>query len=199
MERREILIMEYGKKFIILGSENAISYKEVFRFIKANQIWLGTKPVTDFIKPNGDISCVNTNWFTNLDHNKRHTRLDLYKKYSNEYYPHYENYNAIEVGKVAEIPYDYDGVMGVPISILDKYNPEQFEIVGMCENEDLYGLKTKRYTSQECKDAYFAKFGRPGVYDLNARGVIKVNGLLEKKYARILIRNKQVGQKGGAI
>jgi len=80
--------------------------------------------------------------------------------------------------------------MGVPISFLDKYCPEQFEILGMCENEDLYHLKTKVYTNQEKKEAYFAKFNKPGQYDLNASGVIVVEGQLEKVYQRILIRRK---------
>ena len=79
----------------------------------------------------------------------------------------------------------------VPISYLDKYSPEQFEIVGMCENEDLYNLKTKIYTSKECKQAYLDKFGKPGTYDLNASGVVERDGLLEKVYQRILIKHKQ--------
>jgi hypothetical protein len=80
--------------------------------------------------------------------------------------------------------------MGVPITFLDKYNPSQFEIIGMCENLDLYHLKTKVYTSEECRQAYFSKFGKAGTYDLNASGVIIKNGLKEKVYQRILIRNK---------
>ena len=133
------------KPCIIIGDKNCVTYKEVFPIIKSNQVWIGAKPMggslwfptleshTCKCKKiiNGvmmtEVPCC---WLTNLDHNKRHTRLDLYKKYSNEYYPKYDNYDAIEVSKVAEIPYDYDGVMGVPISFLDKYNPEQFEIIG---------------------------------------------------------------------
>lgn len=105
-------------------------------------------------------------------------------------YIHYENYDAIEVPYTDAIPSDYDGKMGVPISFLDKYCPEQFEIMGMCENGDLYNLKTKVYTSQECKQAYLEKFGKPGTYDLNASGVIIKNGIKEKVYQRILIRKK---------
>ena len=81
--------------------------------------------------------------------------------------------------------------MGVPISFLDKYSPEQFEIVGMCENEDLYKLKTKVYTTAECKYAYFEKFGKKGTYDLNASGVVVRNGLREKVYQRVLIKHKK--------
>ena len=101
----------------------------------------------------------------------------------------YDNYDAIEVPKVDSIPSDYDGIMGVPSTFLDKYCPEQFEILGMAENEDLYNLKTKIYTTQECKDAYLEKFGKKGTYDLNASGVLIKDGLREKTYQRIFIRN----------
>ena len=106
-------------------------------------------------------------------------------------YQHYDNYDAIEVPFTDAIPSDYNGVMGVPISFMDKYCPEQFEILGMCENEDLYKLKTKVYTTVECKQAYYAKFGKAGTYDLNASGVLSVNDRMEKVYQRILIRKKQ--------
>ncbi|KAF5044777.1 Adenine-specific methyltransferase EcoRI [anaerobic digester metagenome] len=140
-------------------------------------------------------------WFTNLDHGRRHQELKLMtmtenkrfnKKIANNdnSYKKYDNYNAIEVPFTNAIPSDYKGVMGVPISFLDKYNPDQFEIVGMCENEDLYGLKIKKYTSAECKEAYLAKFKRAGTYDLNASGVIILNGLYEKVYQRILIKHR---------
>ena len=145
-------------------------------------------------------------WFTNLDHGKRHQPLlldtmahnlkfnkKLRKKLENDYgkleYPHYDNYNAIEVPFTECIPSDYDGVMGVPITFMDKYNPDQFEIVGMCENLDLYKLKTRVYTSEECHQRYFELFGKSGTYDLNAAGV--VNG--KKVYQRILIRPKKRG------
>jgi len=124
-------LMEYGKKFIVIGNQNAITYKEIFPLIKNNQLWLGVSPRSmEFILPNGEKGVVNACWFTNLEHDKRHRPIDLYKHYSNEY-KHYDNYDAIEVGKVCEIPMDYDGVMGVPITFLDKYCPEQFEIVGL--------------------------------------------------------------------
>ena len=101
-----------------------------------------------------------------------------------------DNYNAIEIPYTDAIPSDYDGIMGVPISFLDKYSPDQFDIVGMCENEDLYKLKTKVYTTDECKQAYIAKFGKKGTYDLNASGVVIRNGLYEKVYQRVLIKHK---------
>jgi hypothetical protein len=141
-------------------------------------------------------------WFTNLEHGKQYRSLPLMSmKYNLNFsrhkkikgrdsYEHYENYSAIEVPYTDAIPGDYTGMMGVPVTFLGKYNPEQFEICGMCENENLYGLKTKIYTTQECKQAYFAKFGRPGTYDLNASGVVIRDGLREKVYQRILIRRK---------
>ena len=111
----------------------------------------------------------------------------------------YVNYDAIEVSFVKNIPSDYSGIMGVPVSILDKYSPEQFGIVGMCENKDLYKLKTKVYTSAECKQAYLDKFGKRGTYDLNASGVVIRNGLLEKAYQRVLIRHKKIRHKKKTI
>ncbi len=144
----------------------------------------------------------NSCWFTNIEHGRRHQPLPLMTMADNlkfskhkeirgkEAYDKYDNYDAIEVPYTDAIPNDYDGVMGVPISFLDKYCPEQFEIVGMCENEDLYGLKTKVYTTLECKDAYMQKFGKKGTYDLNASGVIIREGLKEKVYQRILIKRK---------
>ena len=145
-------------------------------------------------------------WFTNLDHGKRHRpllldtmehnlkfnkklRRKLEKSYGVIEYLHYDNYDAIEIPFTECIPSDYDGVMGVPITFMDKYDPDQFEIVGMCENLDLYKLKTRVYTSEECHQRYFELFGKSGTYDLNAAGV--VNG--KKVYQRILIRPKKGG------
>jgi len=141
-------LMEYKKKFIIIGSKNAITYLDVFKLIKENKIWLGNgfrngnayfKIPAEYSREwadgvyNPDTGLVkfrNVGWFTNLDFQKRHENLTLYKHYTPEEYPRYVNYDAIEVSKVAEIPFDYDGEMGVPITFLDKYNPEQFEIIG---------------------------------------------------------------------
>ncbi len=142
-------------------------------------------------------------WFTNLDHGRRHKPLPLMTMKENlkhskhkeingkRKYDKYDNYDAIEVSFTDSIPSDYDGVMGVPISFLDKYNPDQFEILGMCENEDLYNLKSKKYSTVECKTAYLDKFGKKGTYDLNASGVIIQNGLMEKVYQRVLIRHRK--------
>ena len=143
-------LMDFNKKFIIIGNGNAVTYKEIFPLIKENKLWLGASSfncgmyfqVPDnyeyaktykFDRERNGVKVMRVSsicWFTNLEHNKRHPPLDLYKHYSNECYPHYDNYDAIEVGKVCEIPMDYDGVIGVPITFLDKYNSNQFEIVG---------------------------------------------------------------------
>lgn len=201
-------LVEHEKKFIIIGNSNAITYKEIFPLIMQNKLWLGVtrngtgsmwfRVMDDFPKKSGQKiedgiryqTIGNSAWFTNLDVKKRHEEMILVKRYSPEDYPHYDNYDAIEVSKVVNIPCDYAGVMGVPITFLGKYNPDQFEIVGMCENLDLYGLKTRVYTSEECHQRYFELFGKPGTYDLNAAGV--VNG--KKVYQRILIRNKHPEQ-----
>ena len=141
-------------------------------------------------------------WYTNLNHGRRHQPLTLMSMADNlkfskhkeirgkSSYEQYDNYNAIEVPYTDAIPSDYTGVMGVPISFLDKYCPEQFEIVGMCENENLYNLKTRIYSTKECKEAYLQKFGKKGTYDLNASGVIIRDNIKEKVYQRILIKRK---------
>jgi len=141
-------LVEYGKKFLIIGHQNAIIYKGIFQLIRDNKLWLGFNNFDSsrFTMPShydvekskyayeengvkfGRVSGLR--WFTNLDHKKRHEELDVWKKYTPEEYPHYDNYDAIEVGKVVEIPADFDGVMGVPVTFLDKFNPEQFEILG---------------------------------------------------------------------
>lgn len=213
-------ITEADKQFVIIGNMNAITYKEVFHLIGNDKMWLGNGFQagnaffsTPFAKEyaqgvynpeTGLVKFRNVCWFTNLDHGRRHQPLPLMTMEDNlkfskhkeikgkEAYVVYENYDAIDVSFTDSIPSDYDGVMGVPISFLDKYSPEQFEIVGMCENKDLYYLKTKIYTSAECKQAYIDKFGKKGTYDLNASGVVVRDGLLEKVYQRVLIKHKKI-------
>ena len=270
-----------------MGNMNAITYKEVFPLIKDNKMWPGYdfNKTMEFIMPDdyelkgkgyidengkkhGFVPAIC--WYTNLDVKKRHEPLDLRGTYySPEKYPKYDNYDAIEVGRVSDIPCDYfeeigvpitflskynpdqfeligadfdlanpeplpngktgtgrfyvrereskayvltlghskeevtsvlveeygyhpdaltyvSGIMGVPITFLKNYNPEQFEILGMCENLDLYGLKTRVYTADECHQRYFELFGKKGTYDLNAAGVL--NG--KKVYQRILIKRR---------
>ena len=146
-------LMKYKKQFLILGNQNAITYKEIFASIKENKMWLGSSlsfakfRVPDYYEPRATRFWVdetgqkwrsmgNICWFTNLDIAKRHEEIILYKTYNEQEYPKYDNYNAINVNKVAEIPMNYDGVMGVPITFLDKYNPDQFEIVKFRKGDD---------------------------------------------------------------
>lgn len=142
-------LMEYEKQFIIVGSLNAIHYKEIFPLIMQNKMWLGygfangnaffKVPIESkreyasgvFDEATGLVKFRNCTWFTNIDHKKRHELLILYRRYSPEEYPRYDNYDAIEVGKIDEIPVDYEGVMGVPDTILGQLNPDQFEIIGL--------------------------------------------------------------------
>lgn len=137
-------LIEYDKKFIIIGHQNAITYKGIFPLIKDNKMWLGygfKGLASHFRSPYKDIATASNHkenmirvsgvvWFTNLDHNKRHEEMDLICRYSPDLYPKYDNYDAIEVSTTANIPMDYEGVMGVPITFLDKYCPDQFEILG---------------------------------------------------------------------
>lgn len=215
---REFLtwIVEANKLFVIVGNKNCVTYKEVFPLIKENKLWSGrtewsggmwfeTKDETDIDKVVDGVNMKNVSsiWLTNIDHGRRHQPLPLmtmadnikfsrHKEIKGREYQKYENYDAIEIPFTDAIPSDYKGIMGVPISFLDKYSPEQFEIIGMCENEDLYKQKTKVYTSAECKQAYLDKFQKAGTYDLNASGVVFKNGLLEKVYQRVLIKHKNI-------
>lgn len=180
-------LMKYERKFLILGNQNAITYKEVFKYIKENLLWLGvtnggTKwfqvpldyDITTESRKKMDekgkkfFSFGNIMWFTNLDFEKRHENLTLYKQYTTEEFTRYDNYDAIEVSKTADIPVDYNGVMGVPITFLDKHNPAQFEIIGLIAGniKGLAGIPTRT--------------GKDGPY---------INGRL--KYGRILIKRKQ--------
>lgn len=127
-------LMKHKKKFLIIGNKNAITYKEFFPLLKNDDVWIGCTNVKEFLQPDGSIKKFgNIGWFTNLDVAKRNEKLILRKKYTPEEYPKYDNYDAINVDRVADIPVDYNGVMGVPISIMDKYNPEQFEIIGLAK------------------------------------------------------------------
>ena len=148
-------LIQYEKKFLIIGNINVVTYKEVFPLIKENRMWMGASIHSgdrEFAVPksyplnaagcrvdekgNKFIRVKGVRWFTNLDYPQRHEELVLYKRYTPEEYPKYDNYDAINVDKTSDIPYDYDGVMGVPITFLDKYNPEQFEIVRFRKGND---------------------------------------------------------------
>lgn len=157
-------LMDYDKKFLIIGNVNAITYKEIFPLIQENKLWMGYKygdmafRVPDYYESretrfwqdeNGQKwrSMGNICWFTNIDIKKRHEDLILYKTYKADEYPTYDNYDAINVNRTADIPFDYDGIMGVPVTFLDKYNPEQFEILGMSAsagyNPNIVGIPFK--------------------------------------------------------
>ena len=180
-------LMKFEKKFLIIGNQNAITYKEIFPLIMNNKIWLGYKSgdmaftVPDSYEPRETRywqdesgqkwrSMGNICWFTNLDHKKRHEELILYQTYSPEEYPKYDNYDAININKVDSIPIDYDGAMGVPITFLDKYNPEQFIILSANDYRNNQNVPIK--THGLIKDKEGAINGKP-------------------TYVRILIRKKQ--------
>ena len=182
-------LVEYDKKFLVIGNMNAISYKEIFPLIKNGRVWLGYADKAMLFDVSEDYAQILTEtrkgssawiqdgdtvkvklgyarWFTNLDHKKRHEDLILYKEYCPNEYPKYDNYDAINVNKTADIPVDYAGEMGVPISFLEKHNPDQFEIIGM---------------------------DRPLMTQLTGKqSRFKIKG--KEKYARIAIRNKRVSQ-----
>ena len=135
------VLMEHKKKFLIIGNKNAITYKEIFPLLKNNEMWLGYCVPKDFVIPNGGLSNKLgglTRWFTNLDISKRHENLILFKRYREDpsFYPKYDNYDAINVDKVKYIPEDYAGVVGVPITFLDNYNPAQFEVIALGNSRD---------------------------------------------------------------
>ena len=165
------LLIKYGKPFVIVGNTNAVTYKSCFELIRENKMWLGYNCLRWFYTPEGTLyEAARSYWYTNLDIQKRHEKLPLYKKYSPEEYPHYDNYDAINVGKTADIPCDYDGVMGVPITYLDKHNPDQFEIIGATESE--------------------GKGFSAGLWDASSKvSQPVVNG--ERKYKRIFIRKRK--------
>jgi len=196
-------LIEYDKKFIIVGHQNAITYKETFKLIKENKLWLGygfkggaghfiNKHYEDYATAGdhqeGMIRVSGVVWFTNLDISKRHEDLILYKKYNDEEYPKYENYNAINVSKTKDIPMDYDGHMGVPITFLDKYSPEQFEIIGLGISNSGREIGVKPYT--EAHKKYRKEIQKRGAVDGDL--YMMVNGEVTVPYARIIIRNKQL-------
>ena len=193
-------LIKYNKRVLILGNQNAVTYKEIFKLIKENKLWLGcdNSSMKWFQVPNyyniqgkSGVKIVggvkyqgmgNIAWFTNLNTPKRREKLVSYKKYKPEDYPKYDNYDAINVDRYTEIPMDYTGVMGVPVTFIDKLNPEQFEILDITDRLNTSGLRTKKYT---LKDS-------PRYSDLNRRGAIRIGSKLQAKYARLLIKRKMM-------
>lgn len=210
------LLAKHDKKLLVIGNLQALTYKEIFPLIGADRLWMGVTihsgdrefRVPDHYPLNASghrtdengskyIRVKGVRWYTNLDHGRRHQELPLMSMQDNlrfnkkisakPVYKKYDNYDAIEVSYTDAIPNDYDGVMGVPITFLDKYNPEQFEILGTLESSDPNNpYRTRWYSSQDQKDAYFRRFGKPGNIPLNMSGVI--NDV--KVYKRILIRHR---------
>lgn len=184
------VLMEHEKKFLIIGNKNAITYKEFFPLLKDDEVWIGCTNVKEFLQPDGSTKKFgNIGWFTNLDVAKRHEKLILWKHYTSEEYPKYDNYDAINVDKVSEIPCDYDGVMGVPITFLDKYNPEQFEIVGMDLNDSVKELGIKEI-GNEWVELYRKQGGKGHITASMHSLVYTHNGKAVSLYRRILIRKK---------
>lgn len=196
------VLMEHEKKFLIIGNKNAITYKEFFPLLKDNEVWIGCTNVKEFLQPDGSIKKFgNIGWFTNLDVAKRHEKLILWKKYTPEEYPKYDNYDAINVDKVSEIPCNYDGVMGVPITFLDSYNPEQFEILGYTAKDmGVDCIKFYENLEQSLEGKPFernmksARFSPMIVYEEKPSKTCyrasNVDGYMLKTYGRILIRKK---------
>lgn len=216
-------LIEYNKKFVIIGNINALSYKDIFKLIKENKIWLGHSihsgdrefKVPDDYPLNASGYRVDENgvkylrikgvrWFTNLDYKERHEDLILYRKYNSKEYPKYQNYDAINVDITKDIPIDYKGKMGVPITFIDKYNPEQFEIIalGIVGSID--------FNCNRKMEILDKKTGKPtGKFTYNAKGTLyrlynpktdktpafqdyKSGKLYTSIYARIIIRNKKI-------
>lgn len=214
-------LVEYDKKFLILGNMNALTYKEIFKLIKENKIWSGygfnmsmvyKSPYKNTLEsnrkfvvgkgldPDKYIKVPAINWFTNLETRKRHEEIVLYKKYSPEDYPEYGNYKAINVDKVAEIPYDYYEEMGVPITFIDKYSPEQFNIVALgivgsvefTENRKMEIMKNNKPTGKftmNAKGTLYRKYN-PEKDKRFAFKDCETGELYSSIYARILIKRK---------
>jgi hypothetical protein len=208
-------LMEHKRRFLIIGPKNAVTYKEIFPLIKDTKLWLGAgfangnayfsipadagREFADGVYDanTGLVKFRNVGWFTNLDHGRRHQKLECmtmernlkFSKHKelrgNAAYHRYDNYDAIEVPFTDAIPSDYDGAMGVPITFLDRYNPDQFEILGITDRDNNSGLKTKEYTVEDASN--------PG--DLNRRAAIRNGSNLKSTFARLLVRHRRQQRK----
>jgi len=196
-------LIEHDKKFIIVGHQNAISYREIFKLIKENKMWLGygfKGGASHFInihyedyatasdKKDGMIRVSGVVWFTNLDISKRHEDLILYKNYTQDEYPVYENYDAINVDKTKDIPVDYGGAMGVPITFLNKHNPEQFEILGLGISNSGIEIGVQPYKPEHKK--YRKEVQKRGAVDGDL--YMMIDGEVKVPYARVIIKNKRL-------
>ena len=194
---------QHSKKFLIIGNKNNVNDKNVFPLFRDNKLWFGYCSPSEFDTPTGTVNCSHPKgyelvtvpvkkmqglcrWFTNLDITKRHKKLILQKTYSESEYPKYANYNAIEVKKVADIPYDYYGNMGVPITFFDSYNPEQFEIIGLADGNLGRGIGIGQ--DEETFQKYYTMYKalrRGKVFYLTDSGYPKI------PYSRLIIRRKK--------
>ena len=210
-------LVEYEKQFLIIGNVNAVTYKEIFPLIRDNKMWMGYsihsgdrefRVPDDYpleaagcrVDENGKkyIRVKGVRWFTNMDYTQRHTDLELWKKYTPEEYPRYDNYDAINVNTTAEIPEDYNDTMGVPITFLDKYNPDQFEILGITKT--WYGMANKIYPQQlqidkKGKQSFVSKLNDGPVLKLSAPPANQTYYMVDNQYyvqlyARILIKKR---------
>ena len=197
-------LMDYKKKFLIIGNTNAMTYKEIFKLFKEDKVRTGYTNFNIgmfFIVPDdwekfhhidddgNKIARVSTScWFTNLEVEKHKENITLYKKYTPKEYPKYENYNAINVNKYTDIPDNYKGAMGVPITFLDKYNPKQFEIIGLGISNSGIEIGVKPYTEEHKK--YRKEVQKRGAVDGDL--YMMENGVVNVPYARVIIKNKKI-------
>lgn len=200
-------LVEYDKKFVIIGNLNALTYRDIFKLVKENKLWFGHSIHSgdrEFRVPqdyplnaagsrvdeegNKYIRVKGVRWYTNLDFNERHEDLILYKTYNEEEYPKYENFDAINVDVTKDIPVDYAGAMGVPITFIDKYNPDQFEIIGLGISNSGIEIGVEPYKPEHKK--YRKEIQKRGAVDGDL--YMMKNGIVEVPYARILIKNKKI-------
>jgi len=200
-------LVEYDKKFVIIGNLNALTYRDIFKLVKDNKLWFGhsihsgdrefrvpedypLNAASSRIDEEGNkyIRVKGVRWYTNLDFNERHEDLILFKKYNEEEYPKYENFDAINVDITKDIPVDYVGAMGVPITFIDKYNPDQFEIIGLGISNSGIEVGVQPYRSEHKK--YRKEIQKRGAVDGDL--YMMKNGIVEVPYARILIKNKRL-------
>lgn len=216
-------LIKYKKKFIILGNMNAITYREIFPLIRDNELWMGygfnksiiyKTPYPNLLDANrkfviskgknpdeGYVKVPAICWFTNLETEHRHEKLILYKKYSEIEYPKYDNYNAINVNKVLDIPDDYYEEMGVPITFLDKYNPDQFTIIALGTSREHYqpckqytGLETHKPNGKTIKGAPINSTLALKLYSVPEKGEYYTDdkgNIYVQPYARIIIKRKE--------
>lgn len=198
---------QHNKKFVIIGNLNALTYRDIFKLVKEDKLWFGHSIHSgdrEFRVPayyplnaagsrvdeqgNKFIRVKGVRWFTNLDYDERHEDLILYKSYSKKEFPKYENFDAININKTKDIPMDYEGYMGVPITFLDKFNPDQFQIIGLGISNSGLGIGVKPYKPAHKK--FRKEIQKRGAVDGDL--YMMVDGVVDVPYARIIIKNKKI-------